>query len=212
MKKPILFTLLLLLLNSCAQLSLFQDARTVGKKNGNIGVNLSAYGTNDSSDETLGVAAAPFLQVYGSYGLGEKIDVQVSISSQFNTLVAPKFQFIGDAHSKWAASINPGLEFQAGADGGSSILRSHVAFIGSFHPTERVSIFLEPRWITQFQEDDNFQFPGTSFGAKFQLGEQKRAGLSIGVSLFGITGNEDVDDGSVLYQIGMGYTYTFGPY
>lgn len=208
MRKGIFYISLLFLINSCAQLSLFQDARTVGKDQGNIGVNLSAYGTNDSSDETLGVAAAPFVQVYGSYGITEKLDIQLSLSSQGNALLAPKFQFAGDQQSRFAAAINPGIEFQSGGDNGSFILRSHLGLIASLHPSDNLSIFFEPRWITQFETDNNFQFPGASLGAKFAVGE--RASLAIGASLFGITGNDDVDANSFLYQAGLGYTFRFG--
>ena len=207
MYKLLTYFVLLCLFNSCAQLSLFQDARTVGKNQGNIGVNLSAYGTNDNSEETFGVAAAPSVQVYGSYGITEKVDIQLSLSSQGNALIAPKFQFLGDDQSRFAAAINPGVEFQIDAEG-SFILRSHLGLITSMHPSENLSIFLEPKWITQFVEDDNFQFPGATLGAKFALGD--RAALSVGASLFGITGNEDVDANSFLYQAGLGYTFKFG--
>ncbi len=208
MNKIFFYSILLLLCNSCAQLSLFQDARTSGKNKGNFGVNLSAYGTNDTSDGSIGVAAAPFLQIYGSYGLVEKIDLQLSLSSQGNALLAPKLQFVGDQESRFAASFNPGLEFQMGGDNGVFIFRSHVGLITSFHPSENVAIFLEPRWITQFESDNNFQFPGASLGIKFAVGE--RANLSVGASLFGVSGNDDVEENSFLYQAGLGYTYNFG--
>ena len=192
------------MLTSCTQTSLLQDARTEGKGKGSMAAVLSAYGTTEESDIT---AVVPFLCVQGSYGLAEKVDLQLSFSSGGNVLISPKVQVIGNQNSKFALSLNPGFEYQVGSDDGNTIFRTQYGFISSFHPTEKLAIFLEPKLISQYSGDDRFNFPGATLGVKFPLGD--RFDLSIGGGLFQVRNIDDGINDAVLYNFGIGGRYKF---
>lgn len=205
MKLKILFFIVgTLMLHSCTQTSLLQDARTEGKGNGSMAAVLSAYGTTETTDVA---AVLPFLYIQGSYGLAEKVDLQLSLSSGGNILVSPKVQVIGDQTSKFALSLNPGFEYQAGSDDGNIIFRTQYGFISSFHPTEKLSIFLEPKMISQYSGEERFNFPGATLGVKFPLGD--RFDLSIGGGLFQVRNIDDGINNAVLYNFGLGARYKF---
>lgn len=202
--KILILTIACIILHSCTQTSLLQDARTEGKGNGSMAAVLSAYGTTEASDVA---AVIPFLYVQGSYGLAEKIDLQLSLSSGGNVLISPKFQIIGNQTSKFALSLNPGFEYQAGSDDGNIIFRTQYGFISSFHPTEKLSIFLEPKMISQYSGEERFNFPGASLGLKFPLGD--RFDLSIGGGLFQVRNIDDGINNAILYNFGLGARYKF---
>jgi len=106
----------LILCSSCAQLSLFQDAKTLGKGNGALGGHLSGYGLieNNGNDNFI----LPSLVVHGTYGVTDKLDLQGSVALSGSLAISPKFQIIGSSESKWAFALNPGIELQAsGFDG-----------------------------------------------------------------------------------------------
>ncbi len=196
----------LFLLNSCAQLSHFQDARTLGDGNWQTGALISAYGTTDTEDDFFNTNAIPYAVIYGSNGLTDKLDLQFSMSSNLNFLFAPKYQIGGTKESNWATSLNPGLEFQLGGDNGF-IIRPHLGFITTFYPKEDIGISLEPKVILQFIDDEDFIYPGGSLSVKLPVGE--KINLALGVSFFGILGENALDDGAVLYQGGLSGSYNF---
>ncbi len=202
--KVLILTVACLILHSCTQTSLLQDARTEGKGNGSMAAVLSAYGTTEASDVA---AVVPFLYVQGSYGLAERVDLQLSFSSGGNILLSPKVQVVGDRSSKFALSLNPGFEYQIGSDDGNLIYRTQLGFIASVHPSKKLAIFLEPKLISQFTDQDRFNFPGATLGVKFPLGD--RFDLSIGGGLFQVRNIDDGINDAVLYNFGLGGRYRF---
>ena len=193
-----LFPFLFLLFNSCAQLTFLQDARTYGKNNGHAGATLTAYGTNDpGNDEVIAGGAVPFGILHGSYGLSDKVDVQYSISSAFNVYGGVKLQVVGDRQSRFALSLLPGLEYQFIGGNNEGFIRPHLSLIGSFHPSERFAVFLEPKFIAQFFDDERFFFPGASLGVKFQVTD--RIDVSLGGSLFKVENDDTVSNACLLY-------------
>jgi len=199
------FFLLVILIGlcSCAQLSLFQDGRTIGKGNTEIGATASLYGFDeDLLDEDISSIIVPGAIVYVNRGVHEDLDLQFSVSSALNMLLGMKYQLVGSKTSKFATAINPGYSIQyGGVNETFPVSRLHLAFVSSFHPNEKTSVFFEPRYIYQFEKDnDNNAYPGGTIGLNFRPNTKIRLGF--GFSAFSPTSSR-----GLLYQVGLGAAF-----
>ncbi len=192
--------ILVLTLSSCAQLSLFQDAKTAGKGNITVGGHLSGYGVTGEENGSFDQIILPSIVVHGGYGVTERLDLQLSASMAGSLLFAPKYQILGNRTSKWAMAVNPGGEVHFGDfdDRNIGVFRMHLSSIGSYHPSDKMSIFVEPRYIVQYQNRRDVDiFYGTNAGIQLKISEM--ADFSIGSSLFRVN-----DSNQLLFQLGLG--------
>ena len=121
----------------------------------------------------------PFGQVVYEYGVADKLDAGISISSAFNALINVKYQLIGDQESRFALALNPGLEFQLGGDDGF-FLRPHFSAPLSLDLDDKFTLFAEPKYI--YQTIDGTHFPGFSGGLQVTLYNDWK--FAIGASSF----------------------------
>jgi len=199
MYKLILLSTLSVACSSCVQLSMFQDAKTVGKGNITVGGSFSAY-IAPEFDEGNGIVI-PFAEGNLSYGLTEKLDIQVGLSQSASLLLSPKYQILGDNKSKFAVALNPGIELLNTFDR-EFVLLPNLSFISSIHFNDRLSIFIEPKYIIELDELENTILYGYSVGLKYSV--LNKIDLSLGFSHFQI-----VDDADKLYKPGLGIRYNF---
>ncbi|MBP7273112.1 MAG: hypothetical protein KA974_04685 [Saprospiraceae bacterium] len=127
--------------------SSFQDGRTVGKDNWELTASLNGTQSpnltkDDDADDIIEEVFFPSLEVFTSYGVAEKVDVGVKLTSTTVFIVFGKFQVLGDRTSKFALAL--------GADIGTFALfptffnASGNVFL-SAHPSENFTIYLNPR-------------------------------------------------------------------
>ena len=134
----ILFSILLL--NSCASLTGYQDGRAIGEGNGEamVSLNLSQSPSFSDLDETVGEEfdiprfLFPNIELGGRYGLAEDIDVTLRMNTNLNLGVGIKYQILGDRFSKYA--LGTGLE--VGTFGLiSGLWNTQVPLYASIHPS-----------------------------------------------------------------------------
>ncbi|HPG09039.1 MAG TPA: hypothetical protein P5275_12710 [Saprospiraceae bacterium] len=200
-------------LTSCAQLSSFQTAKTVGKNNGEIGFAASGAGFTELIDDVDGsTPVLPVIELWGRYGVGEKVDVGLKVSTGLSGVFDGKFQIVGDQYSKFALALGAGLGFQGGTLD-NLLLQAHVPLHMSVHPSEKFAVYLTPRYISQFViGDGSLNYGGASLG--FEAGQ--RVKFCMDVSYFSTF--SDVNDansifndfGIGLYQVGLGVKFRIG--
>lgn len=186
---------------SCAQLSLFQDARTLGKGKVAVGGLASAYGTTENiSNYSI---SFPYVLGHASYGLSDRLDIQTSLSIARSIMISPKYQILGTKESRWALALNPGAEIHSGGllDSDLIPIRLNYSCIASYHPSDKAAFFLQPSFIHQFSNDkkDNY-FVGATAGIKFILTNTRS--FSLGSSFYKISHNSDY-----FMQLGLGMTF-----
>lgn len=196
----LLGALTFLLLNSCAQLTRLDTARTIGEGNSEIGAQIAAYGLNEETSPDLGAIALPFVALNFNHGITQRIDLMFSANTAGNILFNPKFQIFGDKTSTLAIALLPGIDAQFNNFDGSNetnvFFRPHLSGIISMHQDE-YAIFLEPKYIYQINEKTHFV--GSTIGIDYSL---EKTSFGLGLSYFPILG-KDSASGSSLYQLGF---------
>jgi len=203
MNKKLLLPLIIISLSSCAQLSLFQDAKTIGKGKVSIGGYGSLYaGLDDNFD--ISPAIIPVVAGHASYGLTNKVDLQMSLSSLTSVLFSSKIQLHGNKESKGAIALNPSIEFLAfdeAETSGDYLLNLHYASIFSVHPKEDRSYFFEPKYVRRYRGLlENEDLYGITIGTIFK--NRKNFDLAFGASIF----NQNTNN-TLILQFGFGMTY-----
>ena len=208
MKTSILLFFSMLLLNSCVQLSTFQTAKTVEKGSGEILVAIGGGGVSESfSDESIGFGT---FEVAGRLGVGEKVDIGLKISHFISYLADVKFQFVGDKDSKFAMATGPGVGIYAFGLG-TTIGQLTVPLHMSVHPSERLGIYLTPRYSGQFafgDESGSLNYLGGSVG--FETGRKIKFGTDISyLRLLNEDGHGNTfeDFALGLFQVGFGLKF-----
>jgi hypothetical protein len=209
------FCSLSILLSNCASLAGFQDARTVGKNNGEFAasLNVSASPKYDVFDETydsvnvnVDIPSLTFanLEFGGKFGVAEKVDVTLRINTNLNIGLGVKAQLVGDRTSTFGLGV--------GAEVGtfglfSGLWNVQIPVYASVHPTEALGIYLSPRYIYQFTTysgiDGGLSYVGGNGGLLF--GKKHKFGLDVGYFRFG-AGGESIG----LFQIGIGGKFRIG--
>lgn len=190
------------LLGSCVQLSTFQTAKTVGKGNGEVLVALGGGGISEGfADESLGFGT---FEIAGRYGVGEKVDLGVKISHFASYLFDVKYQFVGDEDSKFAMATGPGIGLYAFGFG-TTLMQATLPLHMSVHPSERLGIYLTPRYSAQFAlgGEGSLNYLGGSVGV--EIGERVRFGTDISYLRL----LDDVVDGDTFEDFGVGL-FQFG--
>ncbi|HNR05694.1 MAG TPA: hypothetical protein PKM27_00180 [Saprospiraceae bacterium] len=200
----------ILVLGSCAQISTFQTARTTPKNEGEIGLSLGIAGISESfgTDESF---ALPNLEFWGRYGLGQKTDLGIKISTGLSGVIDVKQQLVGDQTSKFALAVGPGLGIQ-GIVLDEVLFQAHLPVHLSYHPGERTAWYLTPRYVYQgVVGEGGLNYLGTSLGVLF--GRNIKFGLEYSFSKILDPVNDipdefdDEDFGANLYNIGFGVKF-----
>lgn len=198
--------LMILVLNSCASLTGYQDGRSVGEGNGEVGVSLNLSQSPNFGDleDSIGISDVPTfrfpnIETAGRYGVAEKLDVIFKVNTNLNLGIGAKFQVVGDRSSQFALGIGA----EAGTFGlVSGLWNVQIPLYTSFHPKENFSIYASPRYIYQFStvgDIEGLNYLGGNFGLLF--GNKHKFGIdfgyyrvgandvkSIGITTFGIGG------------------------
>lgn len=183
------------MLSSCSSLTTFQTGRTNGKNAIKLDINGSAY----AYKENLTQVVTPFLEARGSYGIFEKVDVNLSISSALSSLASIKYQFIGDQFSPFAISVEPGFEYQfSSLDATIRVQRYHFPVHLSVHSNNDIAYYISPKYVLQ-QADNIDHFAGFSTGIALKRSNE----YFIGAGYF-IPFNADSGIAGNLIQIGGG--------
>lgn len=207
------FVAVAFLLSGCAQFSGFQTARTVDKGGGEISLAVGGLSTQvdfdiDSTSTGDFTATVPFLEAGGRWGLGEKVDMGLRISSTLNMTLDARYQFVGDKTSLFAMAIGGGIGYQGGI-GGFNLFQTQFPLYMSVHPTDNLGIYLTPRFAAQFATSSgggSVNWGGFSSGV--EIGRNVRFGAD--VSFFRIINNQDIFDTLNFFQVGIGVKFMLG--
>lgn len=187
------------LLTGCASMSCMQTARTTekGKLAGGFGAGTVKMdiGLKDTSGKVVNIKA-PFLELFGRYGITDKWDVGAKLTLIGTFLVDTKYQFLGDAESKLASSIGFGAGFMSikSGDFENKITDIHIPYYISVHPTKWLGIYANPRYVYRMTKStntsENTVSKGNSswYGLTGGLRFGKNSGLFIEYSYFGSKG------------------------
>jgi hypothetical protein len=220
MKNQLFFIALLLVgmaaFTGCASLTGFQDGRTLGQDNGELGVSLNFSQSPDFDDweeefdDSVNVDIPqlffPSFEFSGRYGVADKVDIGVRLNTNLNLGVSGKFQVVGDKESQFAMSL--------GAEVGtfglvSGLWNVQIPVFLSVHPSERFTWYLTPRYIYQFTSyagaDNGLSYVGANTGLMF--GNRNKFGIDVGYYSVSVSDGEG-DLG--LLQIGLGARFPLG--
>jgi len=187
-------------LDSCAQLTRLDTARTIGEGNTEIGAQLSAYGVDEIASPALGRVAAPYLVLEINRGLTEKLDLMISGTTAGSVFISPKYQLYGDRESSLAVSLLPGVDLQYVPEDSSAntgvFFRPHLSGIVSIHQDEW-AFFVEPKYTYQYWTKTHFV--GSTIGVDYSL---PKFSFAVGVSYFPVLEQERGPSGNI-FQLGF---------
>ncbi len=200
-----------LLMSSCATIAGFHTGRTVGEDVGQISTTFNVTRTADYDSDTSGETdvGASFLELGGRYGVSEKVDVGVRMNTFLNFLIDGKIQLVGDQQSPFALAVGAGFGGIGLFSSGVGLFNFQLPVYASFHPKEKLHLYVSPRYIMQFSTtiDDTstvIDYGGFNIGALF--GYKNQFGIDIGV--YGLSAR-DADFSASLVNIGFGMLFHF---
>ncbi len=203
----------IILFSSCASISGFEEARSLGEGNSELIVSGNYTRIPDLFGDELDIFNnISFFNVEANYkyGINDKLDIGIKASSNVNLGGFIKYQLIGNELSKFA--LGTGLEI--GTVYGLTY-NIGVPIYTTFYPNENIAINLSPRIIYQQTldpENSGRTYLGGNFGVLF--GTTKKFGIDIGyydidiwnenrtLITFGIGGKFRLDDLSNKNKIG----------
>jgi len=210
----IIIFLLIIIATGCASLTGYQDGKSVGEGNGEIAVslNLSQSPSFNELEDSTGIVdipsfSFPNIEVGGRYGVTEKLDILVRVNTNFNFNAGVKYQLVGDRNSAFAIGVGAEL----GTFGlFSSLWNAQIPVYASYHPTEKFSIYLAPRYIYQFSSFaglEGWSYLGGNFGLLF--GNKNKFGFDVGIYRVGAneTGRIGLTSFGVGGKFGLGNNY-----
>ncbi|MFT4536123.1 MAG: hypothetical protein ACJA1A_001219 [Saprospiraceae bacterium] len=197
------------LMSSCASLTGFEEGRTLGAENSEIGVSLNyvkapnLFDDESSSSDDLDNIGFPNIELNYKYGVTNKLDVGGKISTNLNGSTYAKYQVVGDNSSKFA--LSPGLEIGTILGSAYSI---GIPIYTSIYPTDNVTININPRFMYQFVSagpTEGATYIGGNFGLMF--GKKNKFGIDIGYYNVGVVG-----ENQALLTFGFGGKFRFGDF
>lgn len=155
----IILSLLIVVQSGCLSMTTQQSGRTVGRSNLELMANatIGRYSHNSIFDDQE-YDHKPVIEIGGTYGLLNNLDLTVKFNSATFLSTQVKYQFIGNRESLFATSI--------GAEAGFVPLYTFVGIMdyyvsmplfASLHPHEKISLFLSPRYV--FASSSTFAHP-----------------------------------------------------
>lgn len=205
-----LFFGLVAILSSCASLTGFQTGKTVGRNNGEILVSANLSQTPEfdlTENDTTGEVPRlyfPNLEASGRYGITDRIDVGLRVNTNFNFAGDVRFQLIGDQDSPVAVSTGIGF----GTFGLlASLWNMQIPLYVSVHPTDKIAVYISPRYINQFHAGDisgHLNYFGGNAGIVF--GKKPQIGLDMGLYNLSVKNSDSVP----LATFGVGVKFPLG--
>lgn len=201
-----------ILLTSCGSYSSMQTAKTVETGTGEIGLNLYyPYGVINAiaqvADEDKKNFTIPYIQATGKYGIMDRLDAGINLSTFGQIGLEAKYQFYGDQQSIFAAATGLGFntfffyyyDFQ---------IPLHL----SVHPLENLGIYATPKYIGQFVSafglaNTYFDYGGISGG--FIYGDRVQFCVDI-TAAFPLRKIYSIDVFPNLYNFGAGVKWKIG--
>jgi hypothetical protein len=191
------------ILGSCASITGFEEARTIGEGNHELNPSVnSVYMLNffGDTDENF----YPHLDLKYRYGVTDKLDVGVRVSSSFNIGAFAKFNIWNPVEKSIA--IGSGLEF--GSTLGSS-METHLPVYFSYYPNDNVTLNFSPRLISLdggggLFTTTSYTYLGANMGLLIGRGNS-RLGLDFGFF------NEIKGKKSNLFTVGIGGKFRIVP-
>jgi hypothetical protein len=218
MKRSLFPTLLLLLslffLSGCAYFSSFQTAKTLPKNSGEVygALNLAGtqldFGEEISDTNNVGVFL-PIIELGGRYGLADRLDLGLKVSTSLNAIVDAKYQFLGDQESPFAMALGGGIGFW-GVVGENSLLQLQVPLHASYHPSQNFALYVTPRYVNQFLLGGDGSINYLGFSAGLEAGNKIRFGGEVSYSKIMNEGNQEFFDIFNFWQVGLGVKFRFG--
>lgn len=180
-----------ILLSSCASMTSFQTARTTDK--GKFGYGFGGGSVSSSlaikDVDTINISA-PFLEFSGRYGISDKLDIGAKLTLIGTSVLDAKYQFLGDKKSKFASSAGFGLGYISitGDDIKSNIFDIIVPMYFSYHPTDWLAIYANPKYVLRLNSYSGDNESGSSnsnwYGLTSGLRFGKRVGFLVEYSYF----------------------------
>jgi hypothetical protein len=205
--------ILIFAMHSCASLTGYEDGKTLGKEGfeGLASINLSRtpdFDIDGDIGDTTGIDADipgfffPNLELGLRYGVTDRIDIVSRVNTNLNFFLGAKAQLLGDLNSKAALS--------AGVNLGNFALISPLWYVQvpvsfSYHPSDRFSWYLSPRFTYQFTSintDVSASYLGANTG--IFVGGRHKLALDLGYYNFGAEGAS-----LGLLTVGIGGRFTF---
>jgi hypothetical protein len=189
-----LFLLLIIFtLSGCLSYTSYEDGKTIGKGKVEAMPTLNIHQSpsitffeNEKKLEDIPIIAYPIIAMSFKYGIGNKTDLYGKAGTNLGLNLGVKHQLIGERNSKFALAA--GTEFGAlavisllGSDD-SSILTVQIPIYTSYHPSDRFTVFISPRYVYQFKSEDelnDYNYFGGNFGILY--GRKNKIGLDLGI-------------------------------
>ncbi len=162
---------------SCVSNKAFQTARTTSEGEVSFGGGISFPNAEFFSDsqDSLGLDVTNIggfgLEIFGRYGITEKLDVGVNVTLIGTSGLDLKYQFLGDHESEIAGSISVGasilrITVDGDSTGGGGVFDFSVPAYFSWHPAEKFAIYASPRYTFRRIGDTSANFIGGLGGLK----------------------------------------------
>jgi hypothetical protein len=193
------------LFSSCTSFTGYQTGRTLGKGKSEITTALNGVVIKDEAGEDfLNVNVVPLVEVHYQRGVAEKLDIGIKLTTGTSFTADLKWQFLGDKTSKFAASTG----FAIGGTGLNPFAgQLQVPLYLSVHPTEKMAVYLSPRYIGLMNQDDAvFHAPSVSAGLIYG----KRTKFALDFSYIDLGGYSEDESQAALFNFGVGVKIPLG--
>jgi len=197
-----------ILLTGCAQISSLQTAKTLPEDKQIIGISANAYGINEAEliGSVLGLHIVPQVEIFGRQGFTKKFDAGLKISSSANIALDGKFQFLGNADSKFAMASGLVFEYQYVRNFEIFVSRQTLPVYISYHPNIDFAVYTVPKLMYQWiGSDENLFLLGNNLGIKKRIG--KRFSIITEGSLFWLFDQKFKSSKDFIYQGGLGIMF-----
>lgn len=193
MNKKLAFLLLSLMVATfgCVSITSFQDGKTLGKGRKVMFASLnwtkspSVDFLDDYDLEDIPVTTFPSIEFGRRFGITEKCDFFLRITTNLNLSAGGKYQLLGTRESTFAMGI--GAELGTFTVFNSSELNAQVPIFTSYHPSENLALYFTPRYVYQFKlEDESFDYHYFGGNVGLLYGKYNKIGLDIGFFQVGI--------------------------
>lgn len=197
--------MILLFLSGCATMTGFEEGRTLGENNSEVGgsVNLTVapdlFGDDADIDD---ISSFPNLELGYKYGVLDDLDVGIRVNSNLNLGVYTKYQLLGGKNSNYALST--GFEFSSFTWITYAV---QIPVYTSIYPAEDLAININPRLVYQFSAGGGLNGGVTYLGGNvgFLYGKKHKFGVDLGYYSLGVDGSR-----TGLFNIGVGGKFRFG--
>jgi hypothetical protein len=196
---------------SCASLTGYQTARTAGKNQWEAinSINFTQIPNSEFPNNLDTSDNKPFFfpnfESTLRYGIAERWDIGLKLTTNFNLAADVKFQFIGNQTSKFAMATG----FSIGSFGYLHNWNLQVPLYISIHPKENISIYLNPRYTAELESGYSINikyYYGGNIGILF--GESTQFGIDAGLHNYRASDNE----GEALLTFGIGLKKRFSSF